>query len=75
MKEKVLHSIFLDKQKACNALYRDLCLDILVGYVLGPRTLRILRTYWVRIHMAKKAGVHYGLIFQSHYGVTQGDPL
>ena len=42
---------------------------------MGPRTLRILRTYWFRIHMAAKAGGHYGHFFQIHHGVTQRDPL
>ena len=42
---------------------------------MGPRTLRILWTFWARIHMAEKAGGHYGPVFQSHFGVTQGDPL
>ena len=37
--------------------------------------LRILQTYWVQIHMASKAGVHYGPVLQSRFGVNQGDPL
>ena len=61
--------------KACDALERDLCLDILSGYGVGPRMLRVLRTYWVRLHMAAKAGGHYSPVFQIHHGVTQGDPL
>ena len=42
---------------------------------MGPRTLRILWTYWARIQMAEKAGGHYGPVLQSHFWVTQGDPL
>ena len=56
MKETVLHAIFLDLPKAYNALDRDRCLDILVGYGVGPRTLRILRTYWFQIQMATNVG-------------------
>ena len=71
----VLHYILLILRKACDALNRDRCIDILVGYLVGPRTLRILRTYWVQHHMALEAGGHYGPIFHSHCGVTQGEPL
>ena len=42
---------------------------------MGPRTLCILRIYWVRLQMAAKAGGHYRPVFHSHRGVTQGDPL
>ena len=56
MRETVLQSVFLDLIKSFDALYRDQCLDILAWYGVGPRTLRILRTYWVWLHMAEKAG-------------------
>ena len=46
-KETVLYYIFLDLCKAYDALERYLCLDILVGYIVRPRALCILRTYWV----------------------------
>ena len=74
-REKVLHAIFLDLRKYYDALDRDRCLDILEGYGVGPRMLRILRTYWVRLQIASKAGGHYGPILQIHSGVTQGGPL
>ena len=45
MRYTFLHFILLYLCKACNALYSDRCLDILAGYGVGPRTLRILRTY------------------------------
>ena len=44
MRDKVLHFIFLNLRKSYKALERDCCLDILVGYGLGTRTLRILHT-------------------------------
>ena len=56
MRETVLHSIFLNLRKAYNNLERYRCLDILSGYGVGARTLRILRTYWAQIQMAAKAG-------------------
>ena len=56
MRETILHAIFLYLRKAYDALDREICLDILAGYGLGPRTIRILRTYWSRVHMASKVG-------------------
>ena len=74
MRDTVFHSILLNLRKGCNALDRDRCLGILAVHGVGPRTLCILRTYWARIQMAVKAAGHYGTVFQSHHGVTQGDP-
>ena len=75
MRETVLNVIFLDLFKAYYALDREHCQDTLTGYGVGPRKIRILRTYWDRPQMAEKVGGHYGPAFQSHRGVTQGDPL
>ena len=75
MTETVLHATLFDLSKGYNALYRDRCIDILAGYGVGLRTLRILRTYWVWIQMPAKAGGHYSSAFQSHPGLTQGDPI
>ena len=75
MKETVLHAIFLNLRKAYNALGRDRYLNILAGYIVGPRTLRILRIYWVQLQMAAKGGGHYGPVFHIHRRVTQGYPL
>ena len=75
MRETVLHSILIDLHKAYAALDRYRCLYMLMGYGVVPRTLHILRTYWVQLQMAPKARGHYGPFFQSHHGVTQGYPL
>ena len=63
MRETVLHAILLDLHKAYNDLDRDRCIDILSGYGVDIRMLRILWTYWVWFHMAAKVGIHYGPIF------------
>ena len=70
MRDMVLHSVFHGLIKVYDAIDRDVCLDILAGYGVGPRTLRILRTYWVRLQMAARAGGYCGPVFQSHLGVT-----
>ena len=63
MRDIVLHAIFLDMSKSYDALERYRCLDILTGCGVGPRTLRILWTYWVRLQMEAKVGGHYSPAF------------
>ena len=46
LREVVIHVIFLDLHKAYDALDRSRCLEILEGYGVGPRALRLLRRYW-----------------------------
>ena len=60
---------------AYDALDRERCLDILSECGVGPRTIRILLTYWAQIQMAAKAGGHCGPDFKSYHRVTQGCPL
>ena len=48
----------MDPHTSYNSLDRYRYLEILVGYGVGPRSLRILWTYWVRLTMvAKDTGV------------------
>ena len=75
MMETVLHSISLDLCKAYDALDRDHCLGILAGYGVGPRTLRILRTYWAWIQMAAKAGGLQARILDPPQGNSGGAPF
>ena len=48
--------IFLDLHKAYNALDRSSSLENLEGYIVGPRSCRLLRTYWGRLTMVARAG-------------------
>ena len=50
----------------------NICLDILAGYCVRPRTIHILQTYWAWLQVAAKAGGHYKPAFQIHRRVTQG---
>ena len=56
LREEVLYVIFLDLHKAHDALDRYMCLDILEGYGVGPRSCRLLWTYWQRSSMVERAG-------------------
>ena len=67
--------IFLDLTKAYNALDRSRCLEILVGYGVGPSARRLLTTYWRRLTIVARAGGYYGKSFKGERGVTQGYPL
>ena len=56
MREAVLHTIFLDLHKAYDTLDRSRCLEILEGYGVGPRSLRLFRRYWERLQMVAREG-------------------
>ena len=75
MREVVLFDIFLDIQKAYDALDQDIFLEILVVYGVGPRTIRHLWTYWDRLTMVARAGGYFGILFKGYRDVTQGNPL
>ena len=75
MKETFPHSIFIDLQKSYVTLDRECCLDILVGYGVGPRTICLLWTYWAQLHMVAKVGGHYRPVLQIHRGLIHGGPL
>ena len=75
MREAVLFEVFLDLQKSYDALYQDICLEIIAAYSVGPRTIRLLPTYWDWLTMVVRAGGYFGLPFKGYCRVTQGDPL
>ena len=60
MRDEVLHLVFLDLQKAYGALDRYRCQEILEGYDVDTRALRLLYRYWERLQMVAQAGGYYG---------------
>ena len=56
MREEVLYVIFMDLNKAFDALDRDIFLEILLGYRVGPWACHILREYWYIIWMIEHTG-------------------
>ena len=60
MREAVLHTIFLYLHKAYTALDRSRCLDILEGYGMRPRYIRLLCRYWEILQVVAQAGGYYG---------------
>ena len=75
LREVVLHVIFLDLHKAYDALYRSRCLDILEGYGVGPRDLRLFFKYWDRLMIVEQVVGNFVELFRGERGVIQGDPL
>ena len=75
MREAVLYKVFMDLQKAYDALYQDRCLKILPAYRVGPRALWILRTYWGRLTMVAKSVGYHVPPFKGFCEVTQVNPL
>ena len=75
LREVVIYAIFLDLQKAYNALGRSRCLDILKVCGVGPRDLCLFRMYWESLNMVAHAGGYYVEPFREERGVIQGDPL
>ena len=75
MREVFLFKLFLDLQKSYDTLDWDIRLEIIAAYVVIPRTLRILQTYWYHLTMVARAGGYFGLPFKGCRGVTQLDPM
>ena len=73
--EEVLYDILIDIHKTHNVLYRDRCLDIFVGYSVGPQTIQHLRWYWYRLIMVANAGGYCGTLLNGYWGITQGGGL
>ena len=68
-----LYEIFLDLRKAYDTLDRDRTLVILEGYGVGPRSLKLLRQFWVQQKVVAKQSGYFGEAFDATRGVTQGD--
>ena len=54
MREEVLYEVFLDPQKAYDDLYWERCMEILVGYGIGPQTERVICLSWDHLLMVAR---------------------
>ena len=71
---KPLLQIFLYVRNAYDSLDREMCIDILKGYGLGPHMAQILGHYWEKQEIVTKEGKLLGQTFGTEHGVTQGNP-
>ena len=70
-----LYGIFLDIHKAFDAMDRGRCLQILEDAGVGPKALRLIRTFWDKVILVCRASGYHGSPFSAKHGVTQGGPL
>jgi hypothetical protein len=59
-KQEPLYQIYLDLQKAYDALDRGRYLEILAGYGVGPNLLHLQEQFWDDAKMVCHAGGNYG---------------
>ena len=64
-----MYEIFMDLHKAYNALGKDIFLEVLVGYGVGPQDRHILWDYWDILWMVARAGGYYWEAFKAFQGV------
>jgi hypothetical protein len=70
---KTLYQIFIDLAKVYDTLDRGRTLDILEGYGVGRRIIRLLTNFWAhQLAVARQSGYHSSP-FEVNIGVTQGD--
>ncbi len=73
--QEAWYQIFLDLQKAYDAMDRVWCLEILASYGVGPKLIRLLSHFWAEAKVACCTGGYYGSVFSAGCGVTQGGPF
>jgi hypothetical protein len=73
--QKPWHQIFLDLHKAYDAMDWEKTLEILSGYSIIPRALRLIKQFWSHAKLVCHTGGCYGDPFTAHQGVMQGGPL
>ncbi len=75
MEQEPLYQIFVDLRKAYDHLDRAKCPEIMTGYGVGPKLLRLQKYFWDQTKMVCCAGGSFGKSFAAFRGVTQGGPL
>jgi len=67
--------VFIDLKKALDAMDRGRCLAILALHGVGPKMLRLIRSFWETATNVCRTKGNYGRPFKAGRGVTQGGPL
>lgn len=75
IRQDPLYGIFIDLRKAYDAMDRERCVEILIGYGVGPNMLRLIIYFWENAELVCRAMGRYGAPFKADRGVTQGGPL
>ena len=69
-----LFGVFLDLQKAYDAMDRWCGLDILRNAGVGSKAVRVPKAFWDRTELACRASGYYGRTFKAWRRVIQGGP-
>ena len=56
IREEVLYEVLLELRKAYDTLYRERCMEITMGCMVGPWMERIVRYYWDHLLMVARVG-------------------
>ncbi len=75
VEQEPLFQVVVDLRKAYNHLNHAKCLEIMTGYGVGPKLLRLQEKFWDQAEMVCHAGGSFGKPFAAFQGVTQGGPL
>jgi hypothetical protein len=75
VEQEPLYQIFVNLPKAYDHLNREKCLEIMTGYGVGPKLLRLQTQFWTKAEMVCRMGGSFGKPFATFWGVTQGGPL
>jgi hypothetical protein len=73
VRRKTLYQVFIDLAKAYDTLNRGRTLEILEGYGVGKRILRLLKNFWDSLLVVARQGGYHSFSFSAGRGVTQGD--
>ena len=71
---ELLFQVFLDVWKAYESLDRGWCMDILRGYGMGKRMVRLIAHHWENFMFVPKVKRFLGTLFGMRRGVKNGDP-
>jgi hypothetical protein len=75
VEQEPLFQVFVDLCKAYDHLNRTKCLEIMIGYGVGPKLLPPQEKFWDQAEMVCRAGGSFDKPFAAFRGVTQGGPL
>jgi hypothetical protein len=75
VEQEPLYQIFVNLRKAYTHLNQEKCLEIMTGYGVGLKLLRLQTQFWTQAEMVCRAGDSFGKPFAAFWGVTQGGPL
>ncbi len=69
------YGVFLDLQKAFDAMDRERCTLIMEGYGAGPRLIRLVQTYWWDAIMVCWASGYYSAAFKAEWCYPRGTSI